>query len=163
MKTIGRAAICVSIAVAASARLADAAESDRSASHGALGVRLSRDPAAGATVTAVYSESPARAVGLQPGDRIVSINGQVMTDSQKVIAALRRTAPGAKVEVGFVRLGKQRKLNVTLAGSRTVFQTKPIGLARTADRRPIRRSVPRSDATRDFTPADVDDQRGYGD
>ena len=162
MKTIARATICVSIALAALARFPAAAEKAGSASHGALGVRLSLGPAAGATVTAVNSGSPAGAAGLQPGDRIFSINGQVMTPSPQVIAALSKTAPGAKIEVGVMRLGRASNGRVALADSRTVFQTKPIQPTRVSDGRRIRRRVSRSEYTRRFTPADVDDQRGYG-
>jgi putative serine protease PepD len=72
---------------------------------------------AGAFVQEVTPGSGAAQAGLQPGDVIVAVDGGAVRSNQQVGAAVRKKAPGDKVELRIVRNGTQRTVTATL-GSR---------------------------------------------
>jgi S1-C subfamily serine protease len=71
----------------------------------------------GALVSEVEPGSGAEAAGLRPRDVIVSIDGEPVTGSADVRAAVAAAEPGDTVEVGYVRGGDERTATATL-GSR---------------------------------------------
>lgn len=68
----------------------------------ALGVRWSETPTA-LLVESVDPQSEAARIGLKAGDALVSINGQEVTTSEALAAALKKLAPGDALRVQFIR------------------------------------------------------------
>ena len=66
----------------------------------------------GVTVAEVYSDGPAEAAGLRPGDTIASVDGQAITDSMDVRRAIFRRDPGDRVELLVRRDGEELALDV---------------------------------------------------
>ena len=84
-----------------------------------LGV-TSTDPAgreAGAELVSVQPGSPAADAGLQPGDRIISVDGEDVGGSADLVRLVQSHKPGDRVTVVIVRDGDERSVEVTL-GSR---------------------------------------------
>jgi putative serine protease PepD len=83
---------------------------------GFLGVRLDErsDGGRGAAVTEIVPESPADDAGLETGDIVVSIDGQVIYGSGGVIGAIRDNQPGDEVSVVVERDGEEKTFDVTL-------------------------------------------------
>jgi len=75
---------------------------------------LGLDKLRGAIVTDVQSDSPAAKAGLARGDVIVSIGGQPIKDAHNLTSKTRGTAPGSSIELGLMREGEQKSVNVTL-------------------------------------------------
>lgn len=63
----------------------------------------------GAYVNSVEDESPAADAGIEKGDVIIEFDGAKITDSEDLIAAVRRTKPGTEVSIVVMR-GSQRKI-----------------------------------------------------
>lgn len=59
----------------------------------------------GLLVRAVYNGSPAFLVGIQPGDIVIKINGEPVTDRQTSISQIADVAPGAPIELEIWRQG----------------------------------------------------------
>jgi serine protease Do len=77
--------------------------------RGWLGVTVSevKDSAPGeAVIVDVYPESPAARAGLQPGDRLVSVNGKPVDRYQQLLRRIAIQGPGVVVKLGVVRGGK---------------------------------------------------------
>ncbi len=53
----------------------------------------------GVTVRYVYPDSPAAAAGLEPGDRLQTINGEEVTDAAALVEKMQALAPGDTVTV----------------------------------------------------------------
>ncbi len=70
----------------------------------------------GAVVTRVIPRSPSQVAKMQPGDRIVSINGKVVREANNVIRAVSDSKPGDRLRVQWVRNDQLREATVTLAG-----------------------------------------------
>jgi S1-C subfamily serine protease len=68
----------------------------------------------GAVVSGVVGNGPAAKAGMQPGDKIVAIDGRPTTSSDDVSAAVAAHRPGDKAIVTVVRGGNRRTLTVTL-------------------------------------------------
>ncbi len=87
---------------------------------GWLGVQLrggAPDQAAGPAgllVGTVLPGSPAAEAGLQPGDRILAIQGRPVLGAQETVEAIRALAPGTPLQLKVVRAGWERTLTVTL-------------------------------------------------
>jgi S1-C subfamily serine protease len=66
-------------------------------------------------VTTVYPNSPASAAGLQTGDKLISVNGRLVTRLNAIRAALLRGQPGDTLEMRIERKGAPLNVNVRLA------------------------------------------------
>lgn len=74
------------------------------------GIRVSVD--VGVIVLGVARNSPAAQGGVRPGDVIVTINGQVMTDAEQVQAMVENSTIGQPLTVGINRSGQAVQLAV---------------------------------------------------
>jgi serine protease Do len=93
--------------------------------RGRMGVFVSKQPfsaadvkdlglssPAGALVTSVEEQGPAKAAGVEPGDVIVEFNGKAVKDSGELVSAVSATPPGTSAPVKLIRNGKPMTLNV---------------------------------------------------
>jgi S1-C subfamily serine protease len=69
----------------------------------------------GVAVMRVETPSPAAEAGIQPGDIITSFNGRDTATAEELIAALRGTKPGDRVQLTVLRGGKTQQITVTVA------------------------------------------------
>jgi putative serine protease PepD len=98
-------------------RVADELVSTGSASHGSLGVQLSKDTTkdGGAAIAQVVNGGPAAAAGLPSGVMITKVDDQVIDGPEALVAAVRSKAPGDKVSVTYVdESGAAQTTQVTL-------------------------------------------------
>jgi putative serine protease PepD len=83
-------------------RIAEELISNGTASHGSLGVQLSKDPTArGAAVAGVVAGSPAAQAGLPSGAVITKVDDRVIDGPEALVAAVRSKAPGDTVTLTF--------------------------------------------------------------
>jgi serine protease Do len=75
----------------------------------------------GVTVSSVVAGSPADQAGLKVGDTITTVDGKKVTKGAELVADIASRKPGAKVQVGFVRNGKQQETTVTIADRAKLF------------------------------------------
>ncbi|MBO0678789.1 trypsin-like peptidase domain-containing protein [Mycolicibacterium sp. S2-37] len=102
-------------------RIADELVSTGTASHGSLGVQLSSDPDAGATVSAVTAGGPAAEAGLPGGAVITKVDDQVIDGSEALVAAIRSRAPGDTVTLTYLDgAGSTQVAHVTLGKAEPV-------------------------------------------
>ncbi|MBD9632621.1 sigma E protease regulator RseP [Pseudomonas sp. PDM19] len=80
---------------------------------GGLGIQPWR-PAVAPVIAELDEKGPAKAAGLQIGDRLVSLDGQLVTDWQEVVSRVR-AMPEGKVTLGIERAGQREELALTLA------------------------------------------------
>jgi len=73
------------------------------------------DNGAGAAVVDVSPDSGAAKAGIQPGDIILSYNGQVLQQAADLPPLVGMTKPGSKVPVEILRNGKKQTLEVTIS------------------------------------------------
>lgn len=126
------------------------------AKRAALGVTLSKSAhGGGVRVLQIVRGSPADKAGLKIGDRIVSINEEPATSYGELIQLIGQMQPGADMKIGVDRYGLEGTLHASLTGLPQVFSAP----------RPVVRPPVAQPAVPIFelTPADIDDQRGYGD
>ena len=69
----------------------------------------------GGAVGQVTAGSPAEAAGLQEGDVITKVAGNLISDLTALIVAIRANAPGDEIELTVLRNGDTLSVNVTLA------------------------------------------------
>jgi serine protease Do len=81
-------------------------------------------------------DTPARKAGLQPGDVIISVNGQPVTETKALQAMVTKTNPGDKVHFSIVRGGERKNVDVVVEE-----QPESFGMRREmfAQRRPPKR------------------------
>ena len=95
----------------------------------ALGIVMSDQipgPSGGVAITGVVSGSPADEATLKPGDRIMAMNGQSVSDSRDVIRIVAASAPGSKVSLDIVR-GDWRSTRTAYVGRhQQVFRGQPV-------------------------------------
>jgi WD40 repeat protein/predicted Ser/Thr protein kinase len=72
-------------------------------------------PAAGALITHVMPDSPARRAGLRAGDRLMTIDGKPIADEAKLGSYLASRTAGASVKLAFQRGDVTRTIEATLA------------------------------------------------
>jgi S1-C subfamily serine protease len=72
--------------------------------------------AGGAIVRETVPGSPAEAAGLEVGDRIITVDGERITDPGDLFAAVVSHRPGTAVDVEFVRDNTTRLVRVVLGG-----------------------------------------------
>ena len=64
------------------------------------------------------SGGSAQKAGLQPGDIITKVNGQVIADGTQLIVTVRSFAPGDRVQLTIDRDGKTLTLPLNLTASK---------------------------------------------
>src|SRR5258705_6484431 len=69
----------------------------------------------GVVVMQVETPSPAAEAGIQPGDIITSLNGRETATAEELIAALRSTKPGDRVQLTVLRGANTQQITVTVA------------------------------------------------
>lgn len=74
------------------------------------------DDRKGAVIAAIFSGTSAEDAGLQVGDILTSIDGKEICGPGCVIGCLRRHGVGQKIEVAYLREGREHKVNVFLGG-----------------------------------------------
>ncbi len=72
------------------------------------------DAGAGALVASVQKDSPAAHAGMQPGDVVRAVDGQVVANPRDLARNVANVAPGTTAKVDLVRDGGTRTLDVTL-------------------------------------------------
>ncbi|TYL45174.1 PDZ domain-containing protein [Nocardioides sp. BGMRC 2183] len=70
----------------------------------------------GAILDSIVDGSPAQDAGLEKGDRITHVEGQLVTDGIALIVAIRTHQPGETIEFTLVRGKDQETVEVTLDG-----------------------------------------------
>jgi serine protease Do len=78
----------------------------------------------GVTVSSVVAGSPADQAGLKVGDTITTVDGKKVSKGAELVADIASRKPGAKVELGFVRNGKQQNTSVTIADRAKLFASR---------------------------------------
>ncbi|KVR71489.1 Do family serine endopeptidase [Burkholderia ubonensis] len=68
----------------------------------------------GAIVAGVLQGGPADKAGIKPGDILVSVNGEEITDTTKLLNVVAQIKPGATAKVHVVRKGKELNVNVMI-------------------------------------------------
>ncbi len=71
----------------------------------------------GGAVAAVTDGSPAQSAGLQEGDVITKVDGNLVSDSTGLIVAIRANAPGEEIELTVLRNGATLTVPLTLAAA----------------------------------------------
>jgi serine protease DegQ len=77
--------------------------------------RLGVNRTSGVVVLAVVAQSPAAVAGVQPGDVIVAINGRDTPTAESLIAALRNSNPGDRLQLTVLRGTQTQQISVTVA------------------------------------------------
>jgi len=77
-------------------------------------LNLPEDVTEGVVITRVENGSPAANAGLQPGDVIVSFNGETVTDTVTLRQLIYTTEVGQQVEVEYYRNGEPRVANIEM-------------------------------------------------
>ena len=80
---------------------------------------LNLDTASGAVVNEVLDDTAAEAAGIEPGDVIVSLDGEDVQDARDLRLRIGLTQPGREVDIGVVRDGKRKRLAATIGGAST--------------------------------------------
>src|SRR5580700_787404 len=75
----------------------------------------------GVTVAHVVPGTPADQAGLKTGDTITTVDGKKVTKGTELVAEIASRKPGSKVELGFLRNGKQQNASVTIADRAKLF------------------------------------------
>ncbi|MFO1450327.1 MAG: DegQ family serine endoprotease [Opitutaceae bacterium] len=79
----------------------------------ALAEHLGLKARSGALVSDVAPGSPAAKAGLESGDVITSVNGEKVEDANRLTFAIGAISPGTKVDLGILRDGKAKQVDVT--------------------------------------------------
>ena len=89
--------------------------------HGFLGILYSKTSPEGAIkISRVYPGTPAEAIALRPGDRLLSIDGDPMTTAEQVQERIFEARPGSMPTIVIERDGAARTLRPTLASYPTL-------------------------------------------
>ena len=75
-----------------------------------LGVKSQK----GALVNATQSSTPAAQAGIKSGDVITTVNGDPVADARELTRKIAALKPGTRVELGYLRDGRERSADVTL-------------------------------------------------
>jgi putative serine protease PepD len=81
---------------------------------GGVGARIQPDSARGDAIT---PGGPADRAGMQPGDRVVAVDGEAVSTPEEFVVAIRSNLPGDEVVLTVVRDGDRVTLPVTLGGA----------------------------------------------
>jgi S1-C subfamily serine protease len=111
----------------------------------ALGIRVRANPQGQLEVTQVEPNSPAEAVGMRPGDAIVSADGQRVGNFDELVNALDRAKIGSPIELEVRRNGQTITARPTVTSYAAMFApTSPGGTERRAARQPLEEEQPGS-------------------
>ncbi|WP_338020230.1 PDZ domain-containing protein [Rhodopirellula sp. P2] len=92
--------------------------------RGMLGVQLNPNAStAGAQVEQILPNSSASEAGLESGDRIIAINGQMQNNKDAVMSTLRRMFPGEIVQLTIVRDGDTKELSAKMREASIVTES----------------------------------------
>jgi serine protease DegS len=64
----------------------------------------------GIVVAGIYRDGPAQRAGLQPGDLILSIDGEAASDGRRSMNQVARTKPGDKIHIEVIRNAELMRL-----------------------------------------------------
>ncbi|WP_375461174.1 Do family serine endopeptidase [uncultured Enterovirga sp.] len=78
----------------------------------AEGLGIGRDK--GALVNSTQPDTPAAKAGLRAGDVLVSVNGEAIPDARDLTRRIAGLRPGTKVEIAYLREGRERNATVEL-------------------------------------------------
>jgi len=87
----------------------------------ALGIQ----PTKGALVAQVEPNGPGAKAGLEPGDAVVSLNGEQVKGASELSRKVAQSKPGDTVTLGILRSGKQQDVKVTLGERPSSNESKP--------------------------------------
>lgn len=87
---------------------------DQAGQQARLGIRMT-DLNDMVVVEQVMPGSAAAQAGLQPGDRIISVNGQRFTGSQQLVTLVQGQNPGDMLDIVVLRNGQEQQLQATLS------------------------------------------------
>jgi membrane-associated protease RseP (regulator of RpoE activity) len=79
-----------------------------------LGIYMKQAETEGVIIENVVENSAAEKAGLQPGDILITIDGEKITDSESVYEALKNKKPGDEVSLEYLRDGKKQSAKATL-------------------------------------------------
>jgi serine protease Do len=79
----------------------------------------------GALLNSITEGGPAEKAGLKPYDVIIAVNGQPVENSNDLRMKVADIAPGTKVEVKFIRDGKEQTATATIAELKTESEDRP--------------------------------------
>ncbi len=74
----------------------------------------------GVVVGDVYANTPAASAGLKEGDRMTAWNGKPLKSVEDWMPLLQAHQPGDKVEITFIRAGKEMKATCTLTARQSI-------------------------------------------
>jgi TPR repeat protein len=80
-----------------------------------------KPPVATLVIEKVMDEGPSDKAGLKPGDAIYSLDGKVLANADDLQSALKASAIGSTVKLGYVRLGRPFEADVTIADRETLY------------------------------------------
>jgi serine protease Do len=69
----------------------------------------------GVFVYNIYSDSPARTEGIQPGDLIIALNGEAIQEQGDFLEQLSQYHGGDRIKITFIRAGRELTKTITLA------------------------------------------------
>jgi serine protease Do len=75
----------------------------------------------GVLVNTVTPNGPASKAGLQPGDAIVSVDGQPVKDGDELVRLISARAPGSTVRLGYIRNGRKDTATVGITDRAKLF------------------------------------------
>ena len=138
----------------------------RNAARGALGILMSDNTRGGVLITRVLPGSPAARVGLRSGDRIMAVGGKEVSTYLEVVNLIATYKPNSQVLLRIDRNGWTNTLAVSVGRAGATF-TEGASQAQTATQPARAVPVPPGSLIappylQDLTPADIDDQHGYG-
>jgi S1-C subfamily serine protease len=122
----GAVALGFAIPAATVVDVADQLLATGSARHAYIGIQpttltpeiarqLGINRTSGVAVMQVETPSPAAEAGIQPGDIITAFNGKETATAEELIAALRSTKPGDRVQLEVLRGAKTQQITVVVA------------------------------------------------
>jgi serine protease DegQ len=124
--TAGAVALGFAIPAATVVDVADQVLATGTARHAYIGIqpatltpemarRLGINRTSGVVVMQVATPSPAAEAGIQPGDIVTAFNGQETATAEELIAALRSTEPGDRVQLTVLRGATTQEIAVKVA------------------------------------------------